>query len=487
VKPAPLPVLLLVSILGWAQTVAAQGQMPSAQTIDAAPSRPTLQMPTSGPFLGGVPSGAPTDAVETITIIQALTRALEHNLGTLTAEENLGRAQGVRWRMLSELLPNVNARVGETRQVINLAAFGFGGGSESPFPGLPTIVGPFNVFDARVYVSQSVFDLKALNDARAEAHNVQAARHLYKGARDFVLYVSGTLYVQALAMSARADAARAQQQTADALYQQALDLKQSGMIAGIDVLRAEVQLNTQKQRTTIATNEFEKAKLVLARAIGLPLGQKFTLDPTLPVLPGADMSLDQAIERAYKTRADYLAAQERVLSAEAARRAVIGEALPSVRLNADYGDIGLSPNDAHSTYTVAGAVTIPIFNGGRTKGRLLEADANLRSRRAEAEDLKASINYDVRTAYLDLAATSQQLEVAGRARDLAEQQLTQSRDRFAAGVGNNIEVIQAQDAVAVATEQLISAQYGFDLAKGALSRGIGSAEELLRQYLGGSR
>ncbi len=132
-------------------------------------------------------------------------------------------------------------------------------------------------------------------------------------------------------------------------------------------------------------------------------------------------------------------------------------------------------------------MTIPIFQGGRIKGRLLEADADLRNRRAEAEDLKGSIYYEVRTAMLDLDATSQQLTVAGKARDLAAQQLTQSRDRFAAGVASNIEVVQAQDAVAVATEQFIAAQYGQTLARAALSRGIGSVEQMLRQLLGGPR
>ena len=205
-KLAPLSALLLASVVGLTQTAAAQGPqlpasqsapMPLTQSMDAAAPRPTLQLPTSGPFLGGVPTGTPTGTVETITIVQALTRALAHNLGALTAEQNIGRNEGARKRALSELLPNVDARVAETRQVINLAAFGLGTGADSPFADIGTIVGPFNVFDARVYLSQSVFDLHALNDARAEAHNVQAARHLYKGARDFVLYVSGTLYVQA--------------------------------------------------------------------------------------------------------------------------------------------------------------------------------------------------------------------------------------------------------------------------------------------------
>jgi outer membrane protein TolC len=156
-------------------------------------------------------------------------------------------------------------------------------------------------------------------------------------------------------------------------------------------------------------------------------------------------------------------------------------------VNADYGDIGLSPSDAQITYAVAGVVTVPIFQGGRLRGRLLEADADLRQRRAEADDLKASIYYEVRTAFLDLEATSQQLQTGTRARELAGQQLTQARDRFAAGVASNIEVVQAQEAVAVASEQYISALYGYDLAKGGLLKGIGTAEAMLRQLLGGAR
>ena len=175
------------------------------------------------------------------------------------------------------------------------------------------------------------------------------------------------LYLQALAADARVESARAQQQTAQTLYNQALDLKQSGIVAGIDVLRAEVQLNVQTNRATTAANDAEKAKLQLARVMGLPLGQNFVLDPALPELPDPDLTLEQAVERAYQTRADYQAALERVRAAEAARQAVIGEALPALRLNADFGDIGLSPSDSHSTFSVAGAVEIPIFQGGRTQ------------------------------------------------------------------------------------------------------------------------
>ena len=450
-------------------------------------SQPRRQQASSPSiFLGGVPSGPATTEVLTITVFDAMSRAIEHNLGVLTAEEQLGHARGTHWRELSALLPNVSARVTETRQQTNLQAFGFGSFG-SAFGNVPTIVGPFNVFDARVYVSQAVFDLEAINSSRSESHNVNAARYTYQGARDFVVWVAGTLYLQALAADARVESARAQQQTAQTLYNQAVDLKQGGLVAGIDVLRSEVELHVQTNRTTAAANDAEKAKLQLARVMGLPLGQRFMLDPALPDLPKPDLTLDQAVERALQTRADYQAALEHVRAAEAARQAVVGEALPAVRVNADFGDIGLSPSDSHGTFSVTGAVQIPIFQGGRTRGRLLEADADLRSRRQEVEDLKGSIYYEVRTAFLDLQATSDQLEAATKARDLAAQQLTQSRDRFAAGVASNIEIVQAQESVAIANEQYISALYGYDLAKGALIRGLGTAEATLRQYLGGAR
>jgi outer membrane protein TolC len=275
--------------------------------------------------------------------------------------------------------------------------------------------------------------------------------------------------------------------SADAIFRQATNMKESGLVAGIEVLRADVQLATERQRVTAARNESEKSKLVLARLIGLPLGQPFALVEDLPFVPVPDMTLDAALDQAYKTRPDYLAALEKVAAAELERSSIANERLPSFQLNADYGALGLTPRDSAATYAVIGAVNVPIFNGGRTNARLADADATLRTRKAEADDLKASIYYDVRTAFLDLQATREQLEVASRSRDLAAQTLVQARDRFAAGVASNIEVVQAQEAVAESSEQYISALYGFNVSKALLARGLGVAEAATRQYLGGVR
>src|SRR6516225_2958016 len=458
------PVLSLTAFLAVLAPLPARAQVPGAtsvtQSSSPAPLQPTASAGPTSPFLGGVPAGVATKEPLKLTIIDAILRALDHNLGVLTAEDALGRAQGARKIALSQLLPNVSGRVSETRQVINLQAFGFGSPGGPSFPGLPVIVGPFNVFDARAFVTQTVFDLEAQNNARSEAH--------------------------ALA-SARVDAARAQLETAEALYQQALSLRQGGIIAGVDVLRAQVQLSVQQQRSTASVNDFEKVKLSLARVVGLPLGQAFVIDPNLPDVPVPTASVDDLIDLAVKTRPDYQAALARVHAAESTRAAIAGSAMPSVHVSGDVGPIGLSVSDAKNTYSVAASLNVPIFNGNRTHGRLLQADADLRTRQNEAADMKAGIDYEIRAAFLDLQATSEQLRVATTARDLAAQQLTQARDRFAAGVVSNVEVIQAQEAVALATEQFISSQYGYDLAKGALVRGTGTSAQVLRQIIGGSR
>ena len=441
--------------------------------------RPSL--PPGSPFGGGVPQGTVISDTLKLSVLDVIKRALDHNLGALLAEEDANDATGNRAVALSDLLPHVSGRVSQERRKTNLEAFGFPLRED-----FPRIVGPFSVFDARVFLTQTVLDMSAFNDFRAAEHSVTAAKHSSRSARDLVVLVAANLYLQTLATEARAVTARAQLETATTLHQQALGLRQSGLVAGIDVVRAEVRMITERQRVTAATNDFEKSKLQLARVIGLPPGQLFELSQEIPFVPVPEMTLEEALARAYRERPDYLAAQERVQEAESARRAIVGEALPSVRVTADYGAIGLHVSSSLPTFSIVGALSVPIFEGGRVQGRLAQADSELRTRRAQAEDAKAEIYYDVRTAFLDLKATEEALQTAIRARELAGLQLTQSRDRFAAGVTSNIEVVQSQEVVAQASEQYIAALYGFNVAKAMLARSLGTAEEAVAKYLGGS-
>ena len=458
----------LALLLSWPAAAAAQSRL----------TPPAL--PSNSPLLGGVPTGTATAEPIPLSIADAIRRALEHNLGVLQAEEAVERATGARWLALSELLPNVNGSVSETRRKTNLEAFGFPLG-----PTFPRVVGPFNVFDARVFLQQSVFDLQSINAARAESHQVSAARHSYRSARELVVLVAANLYLEGLAADARATTARAQLETAQALQAQAEDLRRSGIVAGIDVIRAEVRVSTERQRATAARASFEKIKLQLARVIGLPTGQAITLSDEIPPVPVPEMTLEQALDRAHRDRPDYLAAQDRLRAAEAAREAALAEHWPSVSVSADYGAIGLTAASALSTFAITGIVNVPVFDGGKTRAHVVQATADRNNRRTELDDMRAEIDYDVRAAFLDLQSTSEQLQAATRARELSALQLTQSRDRFAAGVANNIEVIQAQEAVALANEQYIDALFGYNLSKAVLGRALGTVEEAIAKYLGG--
>ena len=431
------------------------------------------------PFTGSVPQGTATAEPLPLSLKDAVNRGLQFNLGLLLQEEAVKAAHGARWRALADLLPNISASGEAIRQVINLEAYGF--------PGEPKIIGPFNVFDARVFLSQPVVDITAINSARAAAANQRAETLGVRTARDLVTLVAVNLYVQSVAAASRIEAAHAQEETARALFTQASDMKQSGVVAAIDVLRAQVQVQNQRQRAIRAENEFERSKLQLARAIGLPAGQPFTLSDKIPYAPIPDVTLDSALKTAFASRPDYLAAKERVAAAEASARAANGELLPTLHVDADYGAVGQSPSAAHPTYRMAATIRVPIFEGGRATGRRLEASAELKRRQAELEDFKGRLDYDVRTALLDLAASGQQLEAAQTTVTLAGQELEQARDRFAAGVAGNIEVTQAQESVASASESYISALYANNLAKAMLARAVGTAEQSVLEFLGGSK
>lgn len=427
----------------------------------------------SGPFTGSVPTGAVTAEPFPLSLNGALERGLAHNLGIVTLEAQVDGARGTRIRMLRELMPRLDARVDDAAQTRNLAAFGF---NASAIPGFdfPTVVGPFNVFDARVYATQTVFDAAARNDVRSSEFALSAAQLESRNARDLVTFVVTNLYFQAVAGVHRIDTARAQVTTAESLLRLATSQRDAGVTPGIDVVRAQVQLQAQRQRLIAAENEYAKLTLQLARAIGLPVAQRVELTDRDVTVPQPALSLDEALRRASASRPDYQAAVERVHAAEAALKAVQSESLPTVHVNGDVGAIGSNPGNARATYAVGGSLRLSVFDTGR-KGREVESAARLRQRQAEAADVAQRIEAEVRTALLDVQASEQQLAVARERVALARQELSLAQIRFTAGVTSNLEVIQAQTALSTATDTEVAGVYAFNVAKAALARAVGAS------------
>ncbi len=453
-----------------------------ATPLPAAAQFPALSQASSqNPLLGSVPEGTISGGVLPLSIADAIERGLRQNLGQLLSSDAITSSQGQLWQARSSLLPNLSARVSENAAQVDLAAQGFEKLS-ARFAGFPTVIGPFGYFDARAIASQSLVDMNAIDNARSAERTRVAAKFSYQDMREVVVLVVGATYLEAIAESARVDSAEAQVKTAQALYDQAVDLKRVGASAGIDLLRAQVELQIRQQEAIAARNDFAKQKLSLARTIGLPLGQEFTLTDTAPYEPSTAVPLEDTLEHAYAQRADFQSALAQVSAATFARRAATAEHLPSASAYADYGLVGPTPDHLHGSFDTYVALRIPIFAGNRAHGDALVADADLARSRQQLENLRAQIEQDVRSALLDLQSASEQVNVSRSNADLAQQTLTQARDRFSAGVTDNIEVVQAQQSVANANDSYISSLYAYNLARVELARAAGSAERGIREY-----
>ncbi|HKS74567.1 MAG TPA: TolC family protein [Terriglobales bacterium] len=459
-----------------------------SQTLSSYPSAtgspPGVSIPSAqGPFGGSVPPNErPTAETLSITFKDAIDRGLQNNLGVLLQSDNTVAARGQKWSELSNLLPNLSAGVSESAAQINLVTFGFRF-TNPAFAGIPTVVGPFGYFDSRFYLTQNVFSWKDIQRVRGASSNEKAARYSYQDARDLVVLAVGNAYLQALAGEARVQTAEAQVQTAQALYDKSVDQQNAGVVPAIDTLRSHVELQTRQQQLIVVRNDFAKEKLALARAIGLAPGQAFSMADKAPYAPLTALGVDESLKRAYMSRSDYQAAQQQVRAAQLFRNAATAGYYPTVDVAANYGDSGTTIGNSHGVFQVTGTLRIPIFAGGKVHSDVLEAEADLKQSEQQLANLRGQIDYDVRTALLDLNAAADQVEVARSSVDLANQTLTQARDRFAAGVTDNLEVIQAQESVASANENYISSLYAHNLAKVELARAIGYAEDGVKQFL----
>jgi len=465
--------IIVMVLFGAPQRGAAQTGPPSAAVASS----------SQNPFLGSVPTGQATPASLALSLKDALGRALKYNLGAIEADEETRAARAARLRSLNSLLPNLSARINSTVEQINLRTLGF----SFKFPGvsIPTIIGPFGVADARAVLTQELFNWADIKNLKASREVEKASQYAYQNDRDVVVVTTVDAYLLVISDAATVDSIRAQVATARALYQRTSDQHKAGVVANIDELRSQVELQTQRQRLIAAQNQQAIDKLTLARVIGLPNGQEFELADSVPYAPLAEVNLSDALQQAYSARSDFLSAKEQARAAELALQAAGAENFPSLSVYTDFGDAG-SPNfsSSHSVFTFQGSLNIPIFQGTRVRADKLQANSALRQRRAELEDVQGKIDDQVRTAFLNLKSSSDLVAVAKSNIELANQTLKQAQDRFLSGVADNLEVVQAQESVASAEQSYIASLYSYNLAKVSLAQAIGIAEQSTLQYLG---
>ena len=455
----------------------AQGLPPSRPNV-APPVQLPLPAPGAADLAGGVPP-APGTATQplALSLKDAIQRGLRYNLGPLLAASAGDQARAQRMAEVAALLPNVTASAGELRQKINLAAFGFS------FPGFPALVGPFNVFQASAAADIPVVNISALQRARAARGLEAAAKDDYNSARNLVVLAVANQYLLSVADQSRVEAAQAELATADSALTQAQDMLNAGTVGALAAVRAQVQRDRQRQQLTAQQNALAKQRLQLARAVGLPGGQAFTLTSATPFAALEPPSADAAVAQALATRPDYKAAKSLIHSSELLVAAAKDRHLPTVSLDGNYGTIGHEIGSNHPIYSVGANLQMPIFSGGSIAAERLAAESQLHQAQSRAADLRAAIDVQVRSAILDLQSNRDQVGVARDARDLADRELTLAQDRFKAGVADNLEVVQAQQSVADADENYIASLYGYNLAKASLAQALGIAATNYSQYL----
>ncbi len=455
------------------------GQSPVAGTTNSVNTiNPSIQ--AQGPYTGGT-LGTPLSGM--LSLQDAVARGLRYNLGTVGLTLAMQQAQGQARAVRSALMPNLNGNLSETVQQTNLRAAGVR--IASPFPGvaIPSIVGPFNYFDLRARLTQTVADMTALNNYRSAKETLRADEFFAQDSKDLVVLAVGGAYLQVIAARARVDSARAQLETATALYQQTAQQHNAGLLAQIDVNKSEVQMLTQKQRLASLENDLSKQKINLARLTGLPPNDRYDLSEDVPFSPAPVTNEEDAVRQALAARPDIKAAEAQVHAAERTIAAARAERLPSLALNADYGVIGTNPAQSHGTFSVTGTLHIPIWEGGRTEGDIEEATAALAQRQAELSDLRSRVESEVRNAFLDLEAATSQVDVARRNLDVTRETLTLTRQRFDAGITDVVEVSQAQASVASAELDYINGVFAHNVAKLSLARAAGNAADNLARFL----
>ena len=408
-----------------------------------------------------------------LTLRDAVNLALKQNPQVILA--NLGVAQSEQGRLVarSGLLPQASGNATEADQRFNIEAL-----LGSPFPGIPEHAGPFQTFQAGVNFSAAVFDLTLWRRYRSAQLGVDASRAGELTAREESVLLVVSQYLGSQRAAADVQSAQSQVDLAQALYDLAADLQRHGVGTGIDTLRANVQLQNNKQRLIMAKTSLDTSLFGLARLLNVDPHRRIELADQVSFFDTPATPVDQTIERAYASRPELrqIATQER--QADLALQAAGDARMPRVTVSGAWSQQGLTPDSVIPAYTYQASVNVPIFTGGRIQAERAEADLAIKQLKQQEQDLRNRIALEVKTAIAQLDSARGEVDVANQGVQLARQEVEQARDRFQAGVANNIEVITAQDELARANDNQIGALYRYNQARADLAHSAGQMEAL---------
>jgi outer membrane protein TolC len=474
--------LLPIAAVCLATTATLYAQQPKP---DELPPAPTPQ-PSAVKLSGGVVVERATPGALPLSIDEAIDRGLKQNLQIKLSIANQKLVHGEVLTVENNLLPTMTAEAKTSTQQINLAAMGFNPSTIS-IPGytgvFPSIV-KVDVTSAQLNVQQALFNVPSYYLYRAAQKADQIASWDMLNQRGSVALSVGTQYLRAVADAAEIENARALISADEVALKQAEDSQEAGVGTHLDVLRAKVALQTQQQTLIGDENQFAKDKIALNRLIGLPAEQELTLTDAAPYAEFAALQLEDAMKLALERRKDFRSLEAQEELADRTLKAVKYQRLPSLSFNGFYGVLGETRGLYHGVFSAGGKLSFPIFEEGQLRGEREVAQAQLQGVHNQVDSLKVTIEKQIRSAMLDVQATDDLVRVAQSNVELASQELQDTRDRYTAGVDDNLPVVQAQATLAQAKSRLVQTLYQYNQAKLQLARNTGVVETQYKAYLG---
>ncbi|HVA71525.1 MAG TPA: TolC family protein [Candidatus Limnocylindrales bacterium] len=408
-----------------------------------------------------------------LNLHQAVQIALKQNPSVQIAALNLTESQKESGIARAALLPQADFNVSDRAIRANIRA-----GIGLAIPGVPEAVGPFQVFQTGTDFSAPVFDLSLWRRWQASRKNVLSTSAQRQSTREQIVLLVVSQYLACLHAGAQVQAAQSQVDLAQALYNQTSDMEKNGVATGVDALRANVELQNEKQGLIVAQTNRKIALYGLSKLLNLDPRQKIALEDQTSFFQTPEISADESLAEAYQTRPEMQSLLAEKQSLEYQKRADSESRWPALTFSGDYEQQGLSSNTVIPTYVYEAGVTMPLFTGGRIHNEISRDSLEVRKIQQSILNERSQIALDVQTAVAELDSARNQVKVANLGVDLANQEVEQSRDRFKAGVADNIEVVAAQDALARANENQISALYEYNQSRADLAHAIGRTELL---------
>jgi outer membrane protein len=408
-----------------------------------------------------------------LTLDQAVNMALKQNttaqIAVLTAAQSVQDKNSAR----ADLLPQANLDVSDAVQRINLQAF-----LGQKVTGFPQHAGPFQIFQAGPSFGMPIFDLTLFRRYQAARDMANAGKADSLSTREQVILLVVSQYIGTLRNVADVQASQSRVDLAKALYDQAADLQKEGVGTGIDTLRANVELQNENQRLITAEANRETSLYGLSRLLNLDPRQKIELADSLGFFETPQPDMEASIAEGLSTRQEWKSLQEQIRASEHDKKAASESRLPSLKFQGNWAYTGTSSTTGIPTYNYAVQATMPLFTSGKIHAEIVRADLGIQKLQQQQADLRNQIALEVKTALINLDSARNEVRVANLGVQLSKEEVDQARDRFRAGVANNIEVIQAQDSLARANDNQIAALYRFNQARADLARSVGQMEKI---------